>query len=134
MTDSEPQARASRYVVVKFGDLHRGETMNIGILAWDHPIPFNEPPPPETPVMQRIIEEAEWARIFEAFPRGYNAELREDVVNRLQAIKTYGDYMHVWNRMGPYSPFEFTEERPSVGGAGDLLEAMWKYFFVDRPR
>ncbi len=56
-------------------------------------------------------------------------DIRNDVVRRLKAIKTYGDYAHVFSKMGP---FEFTEECPSTTSAAELLTTVWKFFFGGR--
>ena len=115
---------ASRFIRVKYGYLSRDESMNIGILAWEHDQGN------DTPVIQRLIPD--WGYILAAFPR-WGDELRADVIQRVTAIKTYGDYYRVWERMGPYTPFEFTEPNPSTMSAAQTLEEMWKFFFTERP-
>lgn len=116
---------ASRFVRVKFGYLNRGESMNVGILAWEHDAGN------ETPVLQRLL--SDWGYVLAAFPHGMSGEeLRDDVIARVTTIKTYGDYFKVWERMGPYTPFEFTEPCYSTTSAAELLESMWQYFFTDR--
>jgi hypothetical protein len=112
--------RSSRYVVVKYGYVNRGETMNIAVMAWEHA------KGPTMPVYQRVIPN--WDRINQAFPRAGAEDFQEDAVRRLEAIKTVGDYEHVLLRIGPYTPFEFTDERPSTATPQDTLEQMSRLF------
>ncbi len=120
MIEKLPGFRSSRYVVVKFGYLNRGETMNIAVLAWEHGRG------PEMPVFQRGLHN--WQRVEQAFPRPGFEQFVDDTTRRLEAIKTVGDYEVVVSKMGPYTPFEFTEERPSTASPEDTLEAMVKFF------
>jgi hypothetical protein len=112
---------ASKYVVVRFGDLNRGEHMNVAVLAWEHDVGS------DTPVYQRMI--SDWTRIQQAFPKsGADGWVQEEVIRRISSIRTLGDYERTKSEVGPYTPFEFTEERPSMASAVDTLEAMWKFF------
>ena len=119
MKELLPEGRSSRYVVVKFGYLTRGESLNVAVLAWEHG-------GPEQPVYQYHL--VDWSRVQAAFPRAGGDELRDDVLKRLEAIKTVGDYRAVLEQIGPYTPFEFTEERASLTSAGDTLEFARDFF------
>lgn len=115
---------SSKYIVVMFGYLNRGERMNVAVMSWDFEV--GVPVPPETPVYQRVI--GDWTRIEAAFPRAGSQELRDDVITRLANIRTYADYEKVLSKMGPYTPFEFTEERGSTVMAAETLASMAEYF------
>jgi hypothetical protein len=123
VTDEIPlmsDGRSSRYVVVKFGYLTRGESMNVAVLAWEHGVG------PDTPVVQRVI--VDWGHVMASFPRAGGDEMRDDVIKRLAGIQTFGDYEKVLGKMGPYTPFEFTEERGSIASPEDTLEHMAAFF------
>ena len=121
-----------RYVVIKCGALVRGESMNVGILSWTTPegASFLTPAEPTAPVLQRVL--GDWTHVMQAFPRYVTEDVRDDVLARLAAIRTYGDYAKTLERMGPYTPFEFSEERPSTATAEETLRSMWKFFFEER--
>lgn len=112
----------SKYVVVHAGDLHREEHMNVGVLAWEVSEDLSQ-----SAVHVRLLQN--WSRLVAAFPS--IANIREDIEKRLQAIKTYGDLIAVIDRMGPYTPFEFTEERPSTLTADVLLVEIAPHFLVE---
>lgn len=112
----------SKYVVVHAGDLHREEHMNVGVLAWEVAEDL-----PKSVVHLRLLQN--WTRLVAAFPS--IANIRDDIEKRLQAIKTYGDYVAVIDRMGPYTPFEFTEERPSLLAPDVLIVEVAPHFLVE---
>ncbi len=120
---SMPEGRSCRYVVARFGYLDRDEHMNIGVLAWEHGVG------PDTPVFQQLIDD--WSRIIQAFPKsGADGWVREEVIQRLTAIKTYGDYQRTLDKMGPYTPFEFSEEKPSIAFPEDTLAIGVEHFLA----
>jgi len=121
--ETMPSGRSCRYVVVKFGYLVRDESMNVAVLVWEHNIG------PQAPVLKKLIEEEGWARIARAFPKsGAEGWVREEVLRRLSEIETVADYQKALQRMGPYTPFEFTEERPSIAFLDDTLRLMAEHF------
>jgi hypothetical protein len=111
---------ASRYVVVKYGYLNRGETLNIAVLAWEHDKGTM------APVVQHVL--SDWTRVNQAFPRAGANEFQSDALNRLSCIKVVGDYELYLRRMGPGWPFEFTEERPSTANPEETLKDMAEFF------
>jgi hypothetical protein len=116
----------SKYVVVKFGDLHRGESMNVAVLAWDHE------GGPRTPVLQAVLKD--WTRVHRAFSSvlpDHRATLQSNVLNRLNEINTFEDYQTALARMNPYTPFEFTDERPSLTTAQECLTEVAAYFLQE---
>ncbi len=120
---SMPDGRSCRYIVVRFGYLHRDEHMNIGVLCWEHGVGE------DTPVLQKLIED--WGRIVQAFPgSGADGWVREEVIRRLSEIKTYGDYQRTLEKMGPYMPFEFSEEKPSIAFPEDMLAIGIEHFLT----
>jgi hypothetical protein len=126
MGDLLGEGRSSKFIVVHFGYLIREEHMNIAVLAWEHD------KGPDTPVFMKFIDD--WSHVQASFPRGASEELRHDVTQRLTAIKTYGDYQKVRDRMGPYTPFEFTDERASLATPESTLESMAKFFLAPYDR
>jgi hypothetical protein len=120
-----PDGRSCKYVVVKFGYLVRGESMNVAVLCWEHGIG------PEAPVLRRVLDD--WTHVMASFPRAGGYELRDDVLKRLAEIRTYGDYVRVLDKMSPYTPFEFTDERASIGFPEDTIESMAKFFLTPWP-
>jgi hypothetical protein len=110
----------SRYVVVKFGYLTRGETMNVAVLAWEYGRG------PKALVHQIVLHN--WDRIHTAFPRVGTKELQDDVLARLAAIRTVGDYEEAVRRSGPYTPLEFTDENGSTATAESTLASMATFF------
>jgi hypothetical protein len=112
----------ARYVVVRFGELNRGEHMNVALLAWDEGCV-----PSSTPIHMRMLKD--WKRVRMAFPRPLDFE--EDVIKRVTAIKTFADYQEVLRRMGPYTPFEFSDERPSTEPAEKILGGLVEHFLVE---
>lgn len=118
-----PDGRSSRYVVARFGYLVREEHMNIAVLSWEHNAGD------QTPVLQQII--LDWEPIARAFPgAGADGWVREEVITRLEAIKTFGDYRKVLDKMGPYTPFEFSDERPSAAFPEDTLRSTVQHFLA----
>jgi hypothetical protein len=77
----------------------------------------------------RILQN--WGRALAAFP--FLSHTREDITSRLNGIQTYRDLEEVRRRLGPYSPFDFTEERASTGSSEDLVEGMALHFLVEPP-
>lgn len=122
----------SRFVLVKCGALVRGESMNVGVLAWETPpgATFETPADPAAPVIHRLLDD--WDYVMQAFPRYVPAWVRDDVLERLRAIRTYGDYERVLDRMTPYTPFEFSDVRPSMSTPEETLQTTWKFFFEER--
>jgi hypothetical protein len=110
----------TKYVVVKYGDLNRGEYMNIAIAAW-------EDAGPTAQVHWRFLQD--WRRIDAAFPKG--DAVKQDTMQRLIGIRTKSDYDTTLRRMGPYTPFEFAEEMPSITTPEDTLESLAKFFLVE---
>lgn len=118
-----PDGRSSKYVVVRFGYLVRDEHMNIGVLAWEHEAGD------EAPVLQQLI--LDWGPIARAFPHsGADGWVRDEVIQRLSAIKTFGDYKKVLDKMGPYTPFEFSDERASIAFPEDTLRIGVQHFLA----
>lgn len=115
----------ARYVVVRFGELSRGEHMNVALLAWDEP--GGSVAAADIPIHMRMLKD--WKRVRMAFPRPIDFE--EDVITRVAAIKTFADYQEVLRRMGPYTPFEFSDERASTELAEGILEGLVEHFLVE---
>jgi hypothetical protein len=122
MSESILKHFMTHYVVAMCGDLNRGERMNCAVLAWD----MNEGE--HAPVTIHMTKN--WDRIIRAFwshlpPNGIHG-LAENITERLAAIKTLKDFHWAVERMGPYTPFEFTEERGSIASpeqtAGDMAD------------
>lgn len=109
----------TKYVVAMYGDLNRGERMNIAVLAWDTLLGAT------APVTVHVLED--WSRIHAAFPAG-GEEQQRLVSVRLEGIETYAEYIQIWTRMGPYTPFEFTEERGSLESPEKTAASMAVYF------
>jgi len=105
---------SSKYIVAMCGDLNRGERMNCGVLSWDHTL--GDEDLGEAPVTVHLT--LDWERIRTAFfnqiPVSAFEGLRDDIVRRLSSIKTLKDLRTAYEKMGPYTPFEFTEERAST--------------------
>lgn len=120
----------ARFVVVRYGDLNRGEFMNVGLLAWDEPdqgARRNGRVPANTPVLVRMLKD--WKRVRTAFPKPPDFEA--DVINRVTGIKTLKDYEDLKQRMGPYTPFEFSDERPSTEKAEKMLGGLVEFYLVE---
>jgi len=118
-----PISRSCRYTVVKFGDLNRDESMNIAVLVWEHDDNM------DTPVLQRMIDEDGWKRIAVAFPKsGADGEVRDDVIKRIQSIKTYREALTEMARFGAYTPFEFRSPYASLESTEYTLNYMANYF------
>lgn len=118
-----PEGRSCRFVVVRFGYLDRDEHMNIGVLCWESGVGV------DAPVLQKLIDD--WGRITQAFPKsGADGWVREEVIRRLTEIKTYGDYQRTLEKMGPYTPFEFSDERPSIAFPEDTLAIGVEHFLA----
>jgi hypothetical protein len=82
---------------------------------------------PETPVLQRMLDD--WGHIMAAFPKHVTSEVRDDVLARMKGIQTFRDFERTGNNCGPYTPFEFSDVRPSITTAEKLLEETWEFFF-----
>lgn len=111
----------SWYVVVRFGDISRGETMNIAVCAW-------EPKGPDSPVYLAMLQD--WQRVRTAFPRPL--DLEEDARKRLSTIRTSADLDSY--QFTPYTPFAFSERMPSTLPASELLKLAVKVFLVELER
>ena len=115
---------SAKYVVAMCGDLNRGERMNCAVLAWDYTLGV------EAPVTAHLV--ADWERIRTAFfahlPPGAFEGLRDDIIQRLSAIKTLKDFRTTLEKSGPYTPFEFTEERGSTVSPEDTAASMADWF------
>lgn len=121
---SMPDGRSCRFVVVRFGYLIRGEHMNIGVLCWEHNAG------PDASVLQQLL--TDWTRILQAFPgSGADGWVKDEVLGCLGAVKTYGDYERVLSKMGPYTPFEFSEEKGSLAFPEDTLAIGVEHFLSD---
>jgi hypothetical protein len=118
-----PTGRSCRYVVVKFGYLNRGEHMNIGVLLWEHDVGL------DTPVYQKLIDN--WDHIVRAFPgSGADTWVKDSVISALSEIRTLWDYIKLLTRMGPYTPFEFTQEKPSIAVPEQALKSLADFFLA----
>ncbi len=106
------------------GDLNRGERMNCAVLAWD------DEAGAEAPVTVHILKD--WSRVTSAFWSNLQAtaseSLRENIVERIASIKTLADFRKTIDRSGPYTPFEFTEERGSIVSPEETAGDMAEYF------
>jgi hypothetical protein len=114
----------TKYIVVMYGDLNRGEKLNVGVLAWDGTLGVTAP--------VTVIMRKDWTRIHATFPWGGNGpEVQQNVTERMLAIKTLHDFRCTWEKMGPYTPFEFTEERGSIEAPEKT--ALWaaRYFLQE---
>lgn len=125
-----------RYVVAQFGDLNRGEVMNVAILTWELPPGSNGDarlkPPKDTPVHLLLLND--WSRVFAAFPKWGNGEtIKEIISDRLRALRTYSDFENAVEDAGPYTPYQFTEPRASTETAVECLVDVAKYFLVEPP-
>jgi hypothetical protein len=114
----------TRYVVVQCGDLNRGEKMNCAVLAWDSTLGD------DSPVSVYVI--SDWARIRTAFWPSHvgwtTDDLTNDITSRILAIKTLGDFRQVFSTMGPYTPFDFTDERTAAESPEKTAAGMADYF------
>lgn len=117
----------SRYVVVEFGYLGRSETMNVAVLGWDVDIDLSLE---ASPVYQLVL--SNWSRVERAFPRAGGEVLKAITMEQLERIKTRKDYLYLESKMGPYTPFQFTEQRPSLLQAETLVRDMAN-FFLEEP-
>jgi len=106
------------------GDLNRGEHMNCAVLAWDAALGD------EAPVTTHLLKD--WSRIDAAFFEGLTTDSRtsihDNIIERLTAIKTYADFRRVVDKMGPYTPFEFTEDRGSIVSPRETAADMAAHF------
>lgn len=116
--------RRTKYVVAMCGDLNRGERMNCAVLAWDDTLGV------DAPVTVHIIKD--WTRIHLAFfshlPPSGSESWRENIIERISGIKILGDFRRVIEKSGPYTPFEFTEERGSTVLPEETAADMAEYF------
>ena len=120
----------TKYVVVRYGDINRGEVMNIGLLAWEESdlgARRNGRVAADTPVHIRMLKD--WKRIRAAFPRPLDFE--EEAIKRVTAITTFGIYEDTRRRMGPYAPFELSAELPSTETAETTLPGLVDFFLVE---
>lgn len=112
--------RRVKYVVAMCGDLNRGERMNVGVLAWDTELG------PSAPVSLRLLKD--WTRIHAAFPSSYSDMIQKQVETCLTDIRTYADFQKAVNKQGPYTPFEFTEERGSLESPENTVVGTAQFF------
>jgi len=92
--------------------------MNCAVLAWDTALGD------EAPVTLHMIQD--WSRIESAFT--FHESVRENIIERLSAITTFAHYRRMCDRMGPYTPFEFTEERGSIVSPNETASDMAAHF------
>lgn len=107
---------ASKYIVVKFGDLIRDETMNIGVITYGDGV-----------FCSQFLKN--WDRIRAAFKSPQM--LIDNALSRLNDIKTEEQLKAVMERTGPYTPFEFAEPRPSLDSAESTLRWAAKFFLIE---
>ena len=102
--------------------------MNVAILTW--PV-VDLASLPDTPVFVHYLKD--WSRVHAAFSKSpdFQNELQLSVIERLWQIKTFADYARVKATSTPYTPFEFTDERPALLGAEELLSEMAAYFLQE---
>lgn len=112
--------RRVKYVVAMYGDLNRGERMNVGVMAWDTEQGL------AAPVSLRLLKD--WTRVHAAFPSSSSDLLQKQVETRLTDIRTYADFKKTLDKMGPYTPFEFTEERGSLESPENTIIGTAQFF------
>lgn len=121
---SDTSTWVSKYVVVRAGNLHNGERMNVAVLFWRTNVGQ------DSPVTCRLLKD--WSRLETAFR--WPPDLKEDIIARVSAIKTEGDYEKVSSKMGPYTPFEFSDERPTTDPTDrEALLNQLVEIFLDEP-
>jgi hypothetical protein len=122
-----------RYIVAQFGDLNRGEVMNVAVLTWDLPPGSNASPDlkpaSDAPVYLHLLKD--WSRVFRAFPKWGGEAIKEIVSERLRAIRTFGEYEAAIEGTGPYTPFHFTGPRASTETAAECAVDVAKFFLVE---
>lgn len=111
-----------KYIVAKAGDINRDETINVAVLMW------RDDDGDASPVHARFLKD--WSRLLQSF-RWSTDEMQNEILSRLSQIKTKEDYKLVLSKMGPYTPFEFTEERASVGSPEAVIDQLATFFLVE---
>jgi hypothetical protein len=114
---------ASFYRVVKAGDINRDETHNVAIVAYGRP----DIDGGTTGFVVRML--TNWTRFRAMFMWG--DELEQEITKRLAEITSLEQLDDVIKRMGPYTPFIFTEPRGSLDSPEATVESMAKYFLYD---
>jgi hypothetical protein len=112
--------RRVKYVVAMCGDLNRGERMNVAVLAWDTEQGL------ASPVSLRLLKD--WTRVHAAFPSSFGDMIQKQVETCLTDIRTYADFKRTLDKTGPYTPFEFTEERGSLESPENTVIGTAQFF------
>ena len=113
---------STQYMVVQFGDLFRGEFLNIGVFAWDTD-PFI------TEVKSKFITNIDRHKAVFGFADPILVDILENWIKKINNKSSLEQFVESCD--SPYTSLQVTPPRGSLEPVDQLLEGIAKTFLVE---